>query len=146
MLINFFNLNPPLWNHHLTEYRDRNLLDWLLEKLVDQFEGKFSKEDIKRKWHNLQRAYKREKAREDGSKISGSVSCEVYVSSWELFSQMEFLDVTGDWIRVIHLLIVQHVHNHRKRSESNQVTPKARLKQSCGNHWLLLWSHNKRWQ
>ena len=96
MLINFFNSKPALWNHHLTEYRDRNLRDSLLEKLVEQFDEKFSKEDIKREWHNLQTTYKREKAREDGSKVSGSGSCEVYISSWELFSEMEFLDVTGD--------------------------------------------------
>lgn len=40
--------------------------------------------------------YKRERAREEGSKSSGSGSFEVYISSWELFGQMEFLDVTGD--------------------------------------------------
>ena len=96
MLIDFFNSYPALWNHHLTEYRDRNLRDSLFEKLVEQFDGKFCKEDIKREWHNLQTVYKREKAREDGSKVSGSGSCDVYVSTWELFSQMEFLDVTGD--------------------------------------------------
>lgn len=96
MLIDFFNSNPSLWNHHLTEYRDRNLRDSLYEKLVQLFDGKFSKEDIKREWHNLQTVYKREKAREEGSKVSGSGSCNVYVSTWELFSQMEFLDVTGD--------------------------------------------------
>ncbi len=96
MLINFFNSNPSLWKHHFTEYRDRNLRDALYEKLVELFDGKFLKEDIKREWHNLQTIYKREKAREEGSRVSGSGSCNVYVSTWELFSQMEFIDVTGD--------------------------------------------------
>jgi len=95
-LIDFFNTNPALWNHHLNEYRDRNLRDSLLEKLTEKFEGKFTKDDLKREWHNLQTTYKREKAREEGSKSSGSGTCEVYTSSWEYFSQMEFLDVTGD--------------------------------------------------
>lgn len=95
-LIDFFSANPALWNQHLNEYRDRNLRDSLFEKLVEQFEGKFTKDDLKREWHNLQTMYKRERAREEGSKSSGSGSFEVYVSSWELFGQMEFLDVTGD--------------------------------------------------
>ena len=96
ILIDFFNSNPPLWNHHLSEYRDRSLRDSLLEKLVNQFDGKFTKEDVKREWHNLQTVYKREKSREESSKVSGSGSCDVYCSTWELFSQMEFLEVTGD--------------------------------------------------
>lgn len=52
-LIDFFSANPALWNHHLNEYRDRNLRDSLFEKLVEQFEGKFTKDDLKREWHNL---------------------------------------------------------------------------------------------
>ena len=67
--IDFFNLNSALWNHHLTEYRDRNLRDSLLEKLVEKFHGEFKKEDIKREWHNLQTVYKREKSREESSKV-----------------------------------------------------------------------------
>lgn len=95
-LIDFFNSNPSLWNHHLTDYRDRNLRDSLYEKLVDLFTGKFSKEDIKREWHNLQTIFKREKAREEASSVSGSGSCDVYVSTWEHYSQMQFIEVTGD--------------------------------------------------
>ena len=48
ILIDFFNSNPALWNHHLSEYRDRSLRDSLLEKQVNQFDGKFTKEDVKR--------------------------------------------------------------------------------------------------
>ena len=73
-LIDFFNSNPALWNHHLPEYRDRNLRESLLEKLVEKFHVKFNKEDIKREWHNLQTVYKREKSREESSKVSGSGS------------------------------------------------------------------------
>jgi len=44
----------------------------------------------------LQTVYKGEKAREEGSRVSSSGSCDVYVSTWELFTQMEFLEVTDD--------------------------------------------------
>lgn len=68
-LIDFFNANPALWNHHLNEYRDRNLRDSLLEKLTEKFEGKFTKDDLKGKWHNLTTMYKREKGKRRGVKI-----------------------------------------------------------------------------
>ena len=89
-------MRPALCNQHLTEYRDRNLRDSLLEELVEKLHGKFNKEDIKREWHNLQTVYKRKKSREESSKVSGSGSCDIYCSTWEHFSQMEFIDVTGD--------------------------------------------------
>ena len=62
LLIDFFKSHPLLWNHNTTDYRDRNLRDPLLEKLVDEFDNKFKKEDIKQEWHSLQVSYKREKA------------------------------------------------------------------------------------
>ena len=80
-LTDFFNLNPALWNYHLTDDRDRNLRDSLLKKLVEKFHGRFNKEDTKREWHNLQTVYKREKSREESSKVSGSASCHVYCST-----------------------------------------------------------------
>ena len=85
-----------MWNHNTTEYRDRNLRDSLLEKLVDEFDNKFKKEDIKQEWHSLQVSYKREKAREEGSKTSGSGCSEVYYFTWEHFNQMESVDDTAN--------------------------------------------------
>ena len=70
--------------------------DSFLEKLVNEFDNKFKKEDIKQEWHSLQVSYKREKAREEGSKTSGSGCSEVYYSTWEHFNQMEFLDDTAN--------------------------------------------------
>ena len=32
LLIDFFNSHPSVWNHNTTDYRDRNLRDFLLEK------------------------------------------------------------------------------------------------------------------
>ena len=68
----------------------------LLEKLVDEFDNKLKKEDIKQEWHSLQVSYKRGKAREEGSKTSGSDCSEVYYSTWEHFNQTEFLDDTAN--------------------------------------------------
>ena len=81
LLIDFFKSRPSFWNHNTTGYRDRNLRDSLLEELVDEFDNKFKKEDIKQEWHSLQVSYKREKAREEGSKTSGSGCSEVYYST-----------------------------------------------------------------
>ena len=96
LLIDFFKSHPSLWNHNTTDYCDRNQRDSFLEKLVDEFDNKFKKEDIKQEWHSLQVSYKREKAREEGSKTSGSGCSEVYYSTWEHFNQMEFLDDTAN--------------------------------------------------
>ena len=85
-----------MWNHNTTDYRDRNFCDSFLEKLVHEFDNKFKKEDIKQEWHSLQVSYKREKAREEGSKTSGSGCLKVYYSKWEHFNQMEFLDDTAN--------------------------------------------------
>ena len=89
-------LHPSLWNHSTTDYRDRNLRDSLLEKLVDEFDNKFKKEEIKQEWNSLQVSYKREKARDKGSKTSGSGCSEVYYFTREHFNQMEFLDGTAN--------------------------------------------------
>lgn len=91
-LIDFFKLHPSLWNHNMPDYRDRDLRDSLLGKLVAEFDGKFKKEDIKQEWHSLQVSYKREKSREEGSRTSGVGVTEVYYSPWEHYNQMEFLD------------------------------------------------------
>ena len=85
--------------HHrgiTTQLIDRNSRDSLLEKLVDELDNKFKTEDIKQEWNSLQVSYKREKAREEGSKTSGSGRSEVYYSTWEHFNQMEFLDDTAN--------------------------------------------------
>ena len=95
-LIDFFKSHPALWNHHNAEYRDRNLRDSLMDKLSEQFDEKFNKEELKQEWHSLQTQYKREKSREEGSRVSGSSYSDVYISTWEFFSHMEFLDITGD--------------------------------------------------
>ena len=92
LLIDFFKSHPSLWNHNTTDHRDRKLRDSLLEKLVDEFDNKFKNKDIKQEWHSLQVSYKREKAREEESKTSGSGCSEVYYSTWEHFNDTASVD------------------------------------------------------
>ena len=95
-MIDFFKSHPSLWNHNTTDYHDENLHGSLLGKLVDKFDNKFKKEDIKQERHSLQVGYKREKARGARSKTFGSGCSEVYYSICEHFNQMEFLDDTAN--------------------------------------------------
>ena len=95
-MIDFYHQNEPLWNHHLKEYRDRNLREALLSKLPNQFEGKFTAAEIKQHWHNLLTSYKREKQREESSKTSGSGTSDVYVSNWDYYDAMTFTDDTHE--------------------------------------------------
>ena len=48
ILITFCQNNPALWNHGMVEYRDRNIRRSLIQKLVGQFDEKFTEEDIKK--------------------------------------------------------------------------------------------------
>jgi len=89
-IIDFYRENASLWNHHLGEYRDRNLREALLNKLVVEFNEKFTMADLKQQWHNLITTYKREKQRMDSSKLSGSGTSEVYVSQLGLLSARGF--------------------------------------------------------
>ena len=43
MLIDYYQSNPSLWNHNLGEYRDRDLRDILLEKLVDELDNRYNR-------------------------------------------------------------------------------------------------------
>ena len=94
-IIDFYRDNPALWNHLVTEYRDRTLREALMSKLRDQLDGKFSIEEIKAAWHNTLTHYKKEKVRKEASRTkSGSGLGELYISQWEFYNSMEFVDVT----------------------------------------------------
>ena len=53
-----YEANPALWNHGMVEYRNRNLHCALLQKLVLEFDEKFSEEEIKKAWNTLSTYYK----------------------------------------------------------------------------------------
>ena len=46
-LIDFYRENPALWNHSLKDWRDRTLRSALMEKLHDNYAGKFTIDEIK---------------------------------------------------------------------------------------------------
>ena len=49
ILIDFYKNNPPLWNHRMEEYWNRDLRQALLNKLMGEFEEKFTTEEIKKR-------------------------------------------------------------------------------------------------
>ena len=78
ILITFYEANPALWNNGMVEYRDRNLRRALLQKLVLEFDEKFSEEEIKKEWNTLSTYYKREKQKELLSKPSGAGTDQIF--------------------------------------------------------------------
>ena len=95
-LITFYHTNPPLWNHGLVEYRDRNIRRTLLLKLCDELDGKFTDEDIKKEWNSLLTRYRKERQAEKVSRSSGAGVDDVFNSNWEHFEQMTFLETTPE--------------------------------------------------
>ena len=80
----------------MVEYRDRNPHRALLQKLVLEFDEKFSEKEIKKEWNILSTYYKREKQKELLSKPSGAGTDQVFKSNWEHLDQMLFLETTPD--------------------------------------------------
>ena len=60
-----------MWNHHLKEYRDRNLRQAKLSDLMEQFEEQFIAAEMKQQWHNLLTNYKKEKQCEERRNLQG---------------------------------------------------------------------------
>ena len=88
-LIEFFKENSFLWDHHLETYRDRNLREVTLNKLVEILSGR-SVDDIKYQWHSLRTIFERENKRVDGSKRTGAGTDSVYKPSWKFYNSMHF--------------------------------------------------------
>lgn len=130
-LIEFYRDNPPLWNHTLQQYRDKHLREALMNKLSQQFEGKFSVEELKTCWHNTLTMYKREKQREEGSRSSGSGLSERYISQWEYFNQMEFVDITCEMDETINTIDDDEPRvqppTKKKRGQSEEQSAKTEL-------------------
>ena len=59
-LINFYNTNPSLWNHHLKDYHDRARRQVLLQQLAEQLAGKYTKKEIVTTWNNIKTYFDRE--------------------------------------------------------------------------------------
>eukprot|EP00794_Sanderia_malayensis_P013158 gene13158-14507_t len=70
-IADFYKGNQYLWNHHLSEYRDRDKKEIAMRKLENQLPNR-SSEDIKSQWHKLKTIFDREDKRVEGSKRSGA--------------------------------------------------------------------------
>jgi len=124
-----------VWNHNLTEYRDRNLRIVLMQKLCSEIlDDEFNQEELKRFWYNLVTTYRREKQREETSASSGSGTGDLYTSSWEHFTTMIFIDVTNNADESVSPLeeeyqtILTQPPQKRKRNALNEKqTAKAEL-------------------
>ena len=132
ILITFYQNNPALWNHGMVEYRDRNIRRSLIQKLVEQFDEKFTEEDIKKEWNSLLTHYKREKQSEVTSRPSGAGTDDIFNSNWEHIDQMEFLEATRETDSSINtleqeILIPLVAKRSRLSKESDATDPKAVL-------------------
>ena len=47
ILIDFFKNNSSLWKHNIIEYHDHTLIEALYDKLIEIYDGKFTKDDVK---------------------------------------------------------------------------------------------------
>ena len=79
-IIEFYHTNPVLWNHCLSEYKDRNLKKMAMDKLTTTLNR--SEEEIKNH---------REDKRQKASKKSGTSTSEVYKSNWKYFDCLRFV-------------------------------------------------------
>ena len=95
-LITFYHTNPPLWNHGLADYRDRNIRRALIQRLCDDLDDKFTEEDIKKEWNVLLTRYRKERQAEKTSRSSGAGVDDVFNSSWEHFEHMAFFETTPE--------------------------------------------------
>lgn len=90
VLIEYFKQHSMLWNHHIKEYRNRELRRMKLESLADILERRYSVDKIQNEWHNLTTHFERERMRMEGSRKSGAGSDEVYHTKWPYYGLMEF--------------------------------------------------------
>ena len=87
-IIEYYKENSFLWNHHLSDYKDRDKREVVLAKLADQLSH--TVQEIKGQWHTLKSSFDREYNRMEASKRSGSGTDSVYFPSWKFFRSLIF--------------------------------------------------------
>ena len=94
-LIEFYQENGYLWNHHLETHKDRNLKEATFSR-ISEILPQYSKDEIKKQWHSLKTISDREDKQAEGSKKSGCGTDNVYIPSWKFYSQMCFTKESRD--------------------------------------------------
>lgn len=94
-LIDYYKVNEQLWNHTLPSYKDRSLRELNYKKIGEILPGR-SQDDIKKQWSILKTIFYRENKREEGSKVSGTSTDDVYKSQWKFYQQMMFIKGSDD--------------------------------------------------
>ena len=92
--IAFYQTNPALWNHGMIEYIDPNVRRALIQKLCEEFDKKFTEDDIKKEQNVLLTRYRRERQAGKVTRSSGAGIDDVFDSNWEHFQQMTFVEYT----------------------------------------------------
>ena len=132
-LIDFYKQHTFLWDHHTEQYKDRNLRDVTLNKLLDMLSGR-TIEDIKSQWHSLKTIFDRENKREEGSKRTGTGTDSVYKPAWKYYDSMQFTKECQDIDYSVSTLdSVQNENNvpspeqcrKKRKKESNQMAAMA---------------------
>ena len=88
-LTDFYKEHNFLWDHHTEQYKDRNLRDVTLSKLLDMLSGR-TIEDIKCQRHSLKTIFDRKNKREKGSKSTRTGTDSVYKPAWKYYDSMQF--------------------------------------------------------
>lgn len=88
-LIDFYKEHTFLWDHYTEHYKEHNLRDVTLNKLLDMLSG-HTIEGIKSQWHSLKTIFDRENKREEGSKRTGTGTDSVCKSAWKYYDSMQF--------------------------------------------------------
>lgn len=126
ILIDFYKEHNFLWDHHMEQYKDRNLRDATLNKLLDMLSGR-TIEDIKNHWHTLKTIFDRENKREEGSKRSGAGTDSVYKPNWKFYDSMQFTKECKDIDNSVSTLTTADNENDlgitskKRKKESNQM-------------------------
>ena len=80
----------------IIEYRDWNISRASIQKLCEEFDEKFTEDDIKKEWNVLLTRYRRERQAEKVTRSSGAGIDDVFDSNWKRFQQMTFLESTPE--------------------------------------------------
>ena len=117
---NSFQGNPSLWDHNAAEYHTNANKHFLLHLLHKELNEKFTCEEIVRKWQSLVKIYKQEHSKAK-NKPSGSGTKDIYISTWEFFPQLHFLDsICNDRNATVDSKMDQTEAKSRKRSRVAQ--------------------------